>query len=247
MPLSLEFDYSFNQFRAVGENYQLFVRLVSNEVDRHAPFHYQSWQEVPGEIKMSILITLHRYFDLQRYYNTESKKPGLQNMLKFGGRCTAREVQNIMDEKNKSMSSSDGDDTPVNEVAILERSLGQRRGHIRGVGRTVKSVTSDVAPSMSYTPHNQDLHDELRQANACWQEQQEINIRMQQQINELMSRQKAFDNPFDNTYKPTFEEEEDDDDESECDFTWLILCLFKTALFVFVWIIVLWLNLDSDV
>ncbi|KAL8244062.1 hypothetical protein R6Q59_010320 [Mikania micrantha] len=121
----------------------------------------------------------------------------------------------IMDEKNKSMSSSDGDDTPVNEVEILERSLGQRRGLIRGVGRTVKSVTLDVAPSMSYTPHNQDLHDELRQANARWQEQQEINIRMQQHINELMSRQKAFGNTFDNTYKPTFEEEEDDDDDDD--------------------------------
>ncbi|KAL8223085.1 hypothetical protein R6Q57_020484 [Mikania cordata] len=30
----------------------------------------------------------------------------------------------IMDEKNKSMSSSGGDDMPVNEVEILERSLG---------------------------------------------------------------------------------------------------------------------------
>ncbi|KAL8242564.1 hypothetical protein R6Q59_012866 [Mikania micrantha] len=118
-----------------------------------------------------------------------------------------------MDEKNKSMSSSGGDDTPVNEVEILERSLGQRRGHIRGVGRKMKSVTPDVAPSMSYTPHDQNLHEELRQANARWQEQQEINIKMQQQINELMSRQKAFDNPFDNTYKLTFDEE--DEDESE--------------------------------
>ncbi|KAL8231000.1 hypothetical protein R6Q57_000778 [Mikania cordata] len=155
-------------------------------------------------------------------------------MLKVGGRCTAREAQvdtmswrkligymsmlgKIMDEKKKSMSSSGGDDTPINEVEILERSLVQRRGHIRGVGRTVKSVTPDVAPSMSYTPHNQDLHDELRQANARWQEQQESNIRMQQQINELMSRQKAFDNPFENTYKPTFEEEDDDDDDDDDD------------------------------
>ncbi|KAL8252214.1 hypothetical protein R6Q59_035907 [Mikania micrantha] len=100
-------------------------------------------------------------------------------MLKVGGRCTAREAQSkITDKKNKSMSSSGGDDTPVNEVEILERSLGQRRGHIRDVGRTVKSVTQ-----------------------------------MLLQINELMSRQKAFDNPFDNTCKHAFEEE--DDDESE--------------------------------
>ncbi|KAL8214067.1 hypothetical protein R6Q57_003516 [Mikania cordata] len=82
LPLPLEFDYSSNQFRAVGENYQLFVRLVSNEVDRHASFHYRSWQEVPGEIKMSILTTLHHYFDLQRYHNTEygeDIKQGIQS------------------------------------------------------------------------------------------------------------------------------------------------------------------------
>ncbi|KAL8229905.1 hypothetical protein R6Q57_014805, partial [Mikania cordata] len=54
-----------------GENYQLFIRLISNEVDRHAPFHYRSWQEVPGDVKMSILTTLHHYFDLQQYHNTE--------------------------------------------------------------------------------------------------------------------------------------------------------------------------------
>ncbi|KAL8199974.1 hypothetical protein R6Q57_013542 [Mikania cordata] len=117
----------------------------------------------------------------------------------------------IMDEKNKSMSSSGSDDTSVNEVEILERSLGQRRGHIQGVGRTVKSVTLDVAPSM-YPPHGQDLQKELQQSNSRWQEQQEINIRMQQQINELMSHQKAFENPFYNTYKHAFDEEEDDDE-----------------------------------
>ncbi|KAL8259721.1 hypothetical protein R6Q59_027674 [Mikania micrantha] len=256
-PLSLEFDYSSNQFRAIGENYQLFVRLVSNEVDRHAPFHYRSWQEVPGEIKMSILTTLHywegikqgiqsdcanRYKDRKTklkkhfdkvggYDNTEraNTKPlesmnpdawvrvieelfttltyqkwsqansancskqlyesyhGTQSYAqrrytKVQETGVAKHVEGwrdmhckgssgwhnelagthwgkIMDEKNKSMSSSGGDDMPVNEVEILERSLGQRRGYIRGVGRTVKSVTPDVAPSMSYTPHNQDLHD----------------------------------------------------------------------------------------
>ncbi|KAL8209422.1 hypothetical protein R6Q57_006154 [Mikania cordata] len=65
-----------------GENYQFFVRLVSNEVDRHAPLHYRSCQEVPGEIKMSILTTLHHYFDPQRYHNTEyweGIKQGIQS------------------------------------------------------------------------------------------------------------------------------------------------------------------------
>ncbi|KAL8218316.1 hypothetical protein R6Q57_021689 [Mikania cordata] len=56
-PLPIEFDYSSNIYRDVGENYQLFIWLISNEVDRHAPFHYRSWQEVPGDVKMSILTT----------------------------------------------------------------------------------------------------------------------------------------------------------------------------------------------
>ncbi|KAL8197751.1 hypothetical protein R6Q57_024285 [Mikania cordata] len=58
-PLPIEFYYSSNLYRAVRENYQLFIRLISNEVDRHAPFHYHSWQEVPGDVNMSILTTLH--------------------------------------------------------------------------------------------------------------------------------------------------------------------------------------------
>ncbi|KAL8232238.1 hypothetical protein R6Q57_002016 [Mikania cordata] len=58
-PLPIEFDYSSNLYRAVGENYHLFIRLISNEVDRYALFHYRSWQEVPGDVKMSILTTLH--------------------------------------------------------------------------------------------------------------------------------------------------------------------------------------------
>ncbi|KAL8216602.1 hypothetical protein R6Q57_023439 [Mikania cordata] len=70
-PLPIEFDYSSNLYRSVGENYQLFIRLISNEVDRHAPFHYRSWQEVLGDVKMSILTTLHHYFDLAQYHNTE--------------------------------------------------------------------------------------------------------------------------------------------------------------------------------
>ncbi|KAL8265269.1 hypothetical protein R6Q59_023399 [Mikania micrantha] len=63
--------------RYVGENYQLLIRLISNEIDRHAPFHYCNWQEVPGDVKMSILTTLYfsiltnHYFYLQQYHNTE--------------------------------------------------------------------------------------------------------------------------------------------------------------------------------
>ncbi|KAL8231822.1 hypothetical protein R6Q57_001600 [Mikania cordata] len=257
-PLPIEFDYSSNLYRAVGENYQLCIRLISNEVDIHAPFHYQSWQEVPGDVKMSILTALHHYFDLAQYHNTkycDGIKLGIQadcaNRYKYwkkklkkhfdkGGydnttrakqnppkgmdpeewvhvidglfttstyknrslkNTTNRSKQlyrsyhgtqsyaqrrydeeNITDELNKAKSTSGGDDTPVDEVEVLERSL----------------------------------------ANARWAEQQRINEMMQQQINKLMSMQGGQGSS--SFYCPGFEtnqekdqdqEEEEDEDESE--------------------------------
>ncbi|KAL8231424.1 hypothetical protein R6Q57_001202 [Mikania cordata] len=74
-------------------------------------------------------------------------------------------------ELNKAISTSRGDDTSVDEVEVLERSLGQRRGHVRVVGRTVKSITPDLPPHM-YAPAANELQQKLVEANACWAEQQ---------------------------------------------------------------------------
>ncbi|KAL8208689.1 hypothetical protein R6Q57_008101 [Mikania cordata] len=219
-PLPIEFDYSSNLYRAVGENYQLFIRLISNEVDRHAPFLYRSWQEVSGYVKMSILTTLHHYFDLSQYQNNEywdGIKLGIQadcanrykdrktklkkHFDKEGGYDNTtrakqnplkdmdpEEWENITDELNKTKSTSGGDDTPVDEVEVLQRSLGERRGHVRGVGRKVKSKTPDMPPHM-YAPAANELQQQLVEANARRAEQQRINEMMQQQINKLMSMQ----------------------------------------------------------
>ncbi|KAL8196823.1 hypothetical protein R6Q57_024477 [Mikania cordata] len=319
--LLIEFDYSSNLYRVVGENYQLFILLISNEVDIHAPFHYRSWQEVPGDVKMSILTTLHHYFDLAQYHNTEywdgiklsipadcanrykdrktklkkhfDKEGGYDNttrvkqnppkgmdpeewvqvidglfttstyknrslknttnrskqlygsyhgtqsytqrrydevkevvclnMWKAGEICILREArdENITDELNKAKSTSDGDDTPVDEVEVLERSLAQRREHVRGVGRTVKSITPDLPPHM-YAHAANELQQQLAEANARWAEQQRINEMMQQQINKLMSMQGGQGSSsfyyleFEtNQEKDQDQEEEEDEDESK--------------------------------
>ncbi|KAL8225527.1 hypothetical protein R6Q57_018084 [Mikania cordata] len=154
-------------FRAVGDNYQLFSRLISNEIDGHAPFRYRSWQDVPGEHKMYSphLITI---LFCNQYHNSEHRdgiKLGIQvdganrykdRKIKLktqfnqegGYEDTSRAKQNpskgkITDEMNKAKLGSCGEDTPIDEVKILELSLDHRRGHIRGVGHTVKSVTPD--------------------------------------------------------------------------------------------------------
>ncbi|KAL8216144.1 hypothetical protein R6Q57_022981 [Mikania cordata] len=48
--------------------------------------------------------------------------------------------ENITDELNKAKSTSGGDDTPVDEMEVLQRSLGERRGHVRGVGVLVEKL-----------------------------------------------------------------------------------------------------------
>jgi len=58
-PLPIEFDHMGKQFKAVGENYQVFVRLISSEVERRVPFHYSSWEAVPGDLKKDIYLTLY--------------------------------------------------------------------------------------------------------------------------------------------------------------------------------------------
>ncbi|KAL8232571.1 hypothetical protein R6Q57_002349 [Mikania cordata] len=90
---------------------------------------------------------------------------------------------NITDELNKEKSNSGGDDT-IDEVEVLECSLGKWHGHIRDVCRTVKSVTPDFLPHM-YASTNE-LQQQLVEANVCWEEQQHINEMMHQQINKLM-------------------------------------------------------------
>ncbi|KAL8249312.1 hypothetical protein R6Q59_006180 [Mikania micrantha] len=126
--------------------------------------------------------------------------------------------ENITDELNKAKSTFGGDDTPVDEVEVLQRSLGERRGHARGVGRKVKSITLDLPPQMYYHAANE--LQQLAEANARWEEQQHINAMMQQQINKLMSMQggqgsSSFYYPGFETNQEKDQEEEDDDDDDD--------------------------------
>ncbi|KAL8211040.1 hypothetical protein R6Q57_005477 [Mikania cordata] len=176
-PLPIEFDYSSNLYIAVGENYQLFIRLISNEVDRHALFHYRSWQEVPGDVKMSILTTLHVKEGGVPQHVEDWRDMHFKGSSGWYNQLAEQHWENITDELNKAKSTSDGDGTPVDEVEVLQRLLGQRRGHVRGVGRKVKSITLNLPPHM-YAPAANELQQQLAEANARWEEQQRINEMM---------------------------------------------------------------------
>jgi hypothetical protein len=57
-PLPIDVSDEGDGYRFVGENSSDFIRLISNEVKRIAPFYYKSWQSVPNQYKTSIYTTL---------------------------------------------------------------------------------------------------------------------------------------------------------------------------------------------
>ncbi|KAL8230901.1 hypothetical protein R6Q57_000679 [Mikania cordata] len=103
---------------------------------------------------------------------------------------------------NKAKSTSGGDDTPVDEVEVLERSLGQGCRHVRDVGKIVKSITPYLTPHM-YAPAANEL------------QQQRINEMMQQQINKLILMQGGQGSS--SHYYPRFEQNEDQDEDDDSD------------------------------
>ncbi|KAI3499160.1 hypothetical protein L1887_34953 [Cichorium endivia] len=71
-PLPLLLDDEGKKFKMVGDNYQMYIRLVSNEVGRRVPMHYRSWKAVPSKHKREIYPTLHHYFDIDAWKNTRN-------------------------------------------------------------------------------------------------------------------------------------------------------------------------------
>ncbi|KAL8232986.1 hypothetical protein R6Q57_002764 [Mikania cordata] len=95
-----------------------------------------------------------------------SLKPNIKKLILFHRTKAKRRrfiKENITDELNKAKSTTGGDDTPVDEVEVLQRSLGERRGHVRGVGRKVKSITPDLPPHI-YAHAANELQQQLAEA-----------------------------------------------------------------------------------
>ncbi|KAL8267227.1 hypothetical protein R6Q59_004571 [Mikania micrantha] len=82
----------------------------------------------------------------------------------------------IMQEELKRCTQESYDSESVNQIECMERALGQRRGHIRGVGRVVRHPTPDV--SSSYPPQQGE-----------WQNQMDERVeQLQQQLQQQQER-----------------------------------------------------------
>ncbi|KAL8249279.1 hypothetical protein R6Q59_006147 [Mikania micrantha] len=65
----------------------------------------------------------------------------------------------IMQEELKRCTQESGDSGSVNQIECMERALGQRRGHIRGVSRVVRHPTPDV--SSTYPPQQGEWQNQM--------------------------------------------------------------------------------------
>ncbi|KAI3741670.1 hypothetical protein L1987_59344 [Smallanthus sonchifolius] len=78
----------------------------------------------------------------------------------------------IQEEYARSSAESGGDSSAVDEFACMERALGQRRGHIRGVGRVVSNPTPDLFSTPTPQPHWQEVDERVTQLQQQLQDQQ---------------------------------------------------------------------------
>ena len=53
-PLDLDIDFSGRTYRFVGDNGQMFFRLISNLVGSKVPLHYHTWRRVPTKYKADL-------------------------------------------------------------------------------------------------------------------------------------------------------------------------------------------------
>ncbi|KAL8260947.1 hypothetical protein R6Q59_024996 [Mikania micrantha] len=95
----------------------------------------------------------------------------------------------MMQEEFKKSTQESGDSSSVNQIECMERVLGQRRGHIRGVGRVVRHLTPDVSQTYPSRGEWQNQLDErVEQLQQQLQEQQQRD-RERDRAMEEMSRQ----------------------------------------------------------
>ncbi|KAI3699037.1 hypothetical protein L2E82_43030 [Cichorium intybus] len=267
-PLPLLLDDEGNKFKMIGDNYQMYIRLVSNEVGRRVPMHYPSWKAVPSKHKREIYPTLHHYFDIDAWKNTrywngvvhgieadcanaykrrkhdlkeyfdeqggyddierarahppptqtprawekvidklfttdkyktrslknkgnrellpytsshgtesyaqkrykEVQKTGKSSDIEVWRKSHFKEGRGWVNDKAQSdwvnklekiqveyktmLDKADGDETNVNEIKCLERALGERRGHTRGVGRKIQNIPAHYVPDASTSSQN---------------------------------------------------------------------------------------------
>ncbi|KAI3711783.1 hypothetical protein L1987_70329 [Smallanthus sonchifolius] len=76
-------------------------------------------------------------------------------------------------EYTRSSAESGGDSSAVDEIACMERALGHRRGHIRGVGRVVSNPTPDLFSTSPPQPHWQEVDGRVTQLQQQVQDQQQ--------------------------------------------------------------------------
>ncbi|KAM0065473.1 putative transposase, Ptta/En/Spm, plant [Helianthus debilis subsp. tardiflorus] len=112
--------------------------------------------------------------------------------------------ENIEEEYNRSLSCSGGDEMAVDQVGCLKNALGTRHSHLRGVGRVLKSVTTELFPNV-----NRDVEDER------WRRQEEANEKLRKDNEALKAQMKHILKLVLPGSSFPLEEEDDQEEEQE--------------------------------
>ncbi|KAD3338018.1 hypothetical protein E3N88_33539 [Mikania micrantha] len=138
----------------------------------------------------------------------------LRQIRDFGSHRQQR-IQNEARRLGDNSSSEISD-----EYDVMKHALGERRGHIRGVGRVVKSVPAEM--SSSYSPQSQGWQQNWEQ-QMREQVQQEVQAQMNENFNKMQAdfarqfeeMRQSFQQQKDSQNEEEEEEEEEEASESD--------------------------------
>ncbi|KAK1427558.1 hypothetical protein QVD17_16246 [Tagetes erecta] len=99
----------------------------------------------------------------------------------------AQEHWEKIQEEHTRLQNEVGDLSSVDEVVCLKRALGERPGHIRGVGKKLKRISIDVASAYNQQIQKE-VEQQVQQQLLPFQEQFKA---MQQIIEQLQTRNKC--------------------------------------------------------
>ncbi|KAI3742677.1 hypothetical protein L1987_60370 [Smallanthus sonchifolius] len=177
-PLDIDVELHGGGYKFVGPNATDFIRAISLEVEKDY-FNLDAWRNTDKWRGVQLGITaecqraykdrkgeLKVHFDYNEGY--DDVEAARSNLPKYG-----TDLINVFRSTHyKEGTGWVNDSASTDYFARMERALGHRRGHIRGVGRVVSNPTPDVFGTPSPQPHWQDVDQRVASLQQQFQEQQ---------------------------------------------------------------------------
>ncbi|KAL2542852.1 hypothetical protein Adt_03830 [Abeliophyllum distichum] len=135
----------------IENNAKYFTRLVRNQVRFTVPSCYLSWTEVPEEQRGQLRSIIEERSSKNKANRAKAKYPSVQWSKSFS--ATRYDEDKLVELRETQHTQVASNGTSLDEHAIAKEVLGERRGHVRGVGRVPKGTSLSLdSTAASFAP-----------------------------------------------------------------------------------------------